>query len=65
MRGAEPAAAEPLPVPPVVPDPAKGAPQPPEGEDEVLRDREFNLDGMVPPPLVKLKIAKRSELLMS
>ena len=68
MRGAEPVAAELLPVPPVVPEPAEGAPpvpQPPEGEDEVLPDRELNLDGIVPPPLVKLhkRLAKRSELL--
>ena len=67
MRGAEPVAAEPLPVPPV-PVPVEGAPpvpQPPEGEDEVLPDRELNLDGIAPPPLVKLhrRLAKRSELL--
>ena len=29
-------------------------PQPPEGEGEVLPDRELNLDGLVPPPLMKL-----------
>ena len=68
VRGAEPVAAEPLPVPPVVPEPAEGAPpvpQPPEGEDEVLPDRELNLDGIAPPPLVKLRkrLAKRSGLL--
>ena len=37
--------------------PVEGAPlrpQPPQGEDEVLPDRELNLDGLVPPPLVKL-----------
>ena len=68
VSGVEPVAAEPLPVPPVIPEPAKGAPpepQHPEGEDAALPDRELNLDGIVPPPLVKLhrRLAKRSELL--
>ena len=47
--GAEPEAAVPPPVP--VDVPVEGAPlppQPPQGEDEVLPDRELNLDG--PPP---------------
>ena len=53
-RGAEPSAAEPPLVPPVVPvEGASPVPQPPEGEDEVLPDRELNLDGLVPPPLAR------------
>ena len=69
MRGAELVAAEPLPAPPAAPVPVEGAPppvpQPPEGEDEVLPDRELNLDGIVPPPVVKLhkRLARQSELL--
>ena len=37
----------------------------PPDDDEVLPDKELNLDGMVPPPLVNLhnRLAKRSELL--
>ena len=65
-KGAEPGAAVLPPVPADVP--AKGAPlppHPPEGEDEVLPERELNLDGLVPPPLVKLyqRLSRRSELL--
>ena len=64
-RGAEPVAAVP---PPVQPGPAKGAPLrtlSPEGEEEVLPQGELNLDGLVPPPLVKLhqRLSKRTELL--
>ena len=55
MKGAEPVGAEP---PPAAHVPVEGAPppvpQPPEGEDEVLPDRELNLDGIGPPPLLKL-----------
>ena len=64
-KGAEPAAVPP-PVPPV---PAEGAPEPPlpqEGEEvEVLPQGELNLDGLIPPPLVKLhqRLSKRTELL--
>ena len=65
-QGAEPAAA----VPPLArPVPAEGAPLPPlprEGEEgEVLPQGELNLDGLVPPPLVKLhqRLSKRTELL--
>ena len=37
----------------------------PPDDDKVLPDKELNLDGMVPPPLVKLhkRLAKRSKLL--
>ena len=65
-QGAEPAAAVPPLVPPV---PAEGAPVPPlpqEGEEvAVLPQGELNLDGLVPPPLVKLhqRLSKRTELL--
>ena len=67
MRGAKPVVLEPPQVPPAVPVPVEGAPpvpQPAEAEDEVLPDRELNLDGLVPPPLVKLhrRLAKRSDL---
>ena len=65
-QGAEPPAA----VPPLVPpEPAEGAPVPPlpqEGEEgEVLPQGELNLDGLIPPPLVKLhqRLSKRTELL--
>ena len=69
-RGAEPAGAAPPPAEAVVPQPvprqeaAPPVPPPPE-DDEVLPDKELNLDGMVPPPLVKLhkRLARRSELL--
>ena len=57
-------------VPPLVPPvPAEGAPVPPlprEGEEgEVLPQGELNLDGLIPPPLVKLhqRLSKRTELL--
>ena len=65
-QGAEPAAAVPFFVRLV---PAEGAPVPPlprEGEEgEVLPQGELNLDGLVPPPLVKLRqrLSKRTELL--
>ena len=54
--------------PPVRPVPAEGAPLPPlppEGEEEVLPQRELNLDGLVLPPLAKLhqRLSKRTELL--
>ena len=51
-----PAVAEPVLPPPTI---EKKYRQP------VVPDRELNLDGMVPPPLVKLpkRLAKRSELL--
>ena len=64
-QGAEPAA---LP-PPVHQVPAEGAPEPPlppEGDEgEALPQRELNLDGLIPPPLVKLhqRLSKRTELL--
>ena len=64
-QGAEPAAVP----PPVQPVPAEGAPEPPlppEGdEDEALPERELKLDGLIPPPLVKLhqRLSKRTELL--
>ena len=61
-RGAEPVAAVP---PPVQQGPAEGAPLPPlppEGEEVVLPQGELNLDGLVPPPLVKLH-QRLSELL--
>ena len=64
-QGAEPAAAVPPLVPPV---PAEGAPVPPlpqEGEEgEVLPPGELKLDGLIPPPLVKLhqRLSKRTEL---
>ena len=56
VRGPEEQGAEPAAVPPLVqPVPAKGAPEPPlppEGDDgEALRQRELNLDGLIPPPL--------------
>ena len=65
-KGAEPSAAVPPPV--LVEVPAEGAPlppHPPQGEDEVLPEGELNLDGLVPPPLVKLhqRLSRRSELL--
>ena len=64
-QGAEPAAVR----PPVPQESAEGAPEPPlpqEGEEgEVLPQRELNLDGLIPPPLVKLheRLSKRTELL--
>ena len=68
-RGPEPQGAVPPPAQAVVPpvpgqEAALSVPQPP-GDDEALPDRELNLDGMVPPPLVKLhkRLARRSELL--
>ena len=70
VRGLEEQGAEPAAVPPPVqPVPAKGAPEPPlppEGDDgEALPQRELNLDGLIPPPLVKLRqrLSKRTELL--
>ena len=69
VRGAEPVPAEPPPVPSAVQAPVEGAPppvpQPAEGEDEVLPDRALNLDGIAPPPVVKLhkRLARRSETL--
>ena len=69
-RGAEPVGAVPPPAQQAVPHvPQEAAPLPvllpPEGDEEVLPDRELNLDGLVSPPLVKLHklLAKRSELL--
>ena len=59
-RGAEPTGAAPPPAQAVVPHvpPQEAAPPPvplpPDGDEEVLPDRELNLDSMVPPPLVKL-----------
>ena len=55
-RGAEPVGAAPPPAEPVDPHvPQEVAPPPvplpPDGDEEVLPDRELNLDGMVPPPL--------------
>ena len=66
----EPVGAAPPPAQAVVPQaPQQEAapppvPLPPDGDEEVLPDRELNL-GMVPPPLAKLhkRLAKRSELL--
>ena len=70
VRGLEEQGAEPAAVPPPVqPVPAKGAPEPPlppEGDEgEVFPQRELNLDGLIPPPLVKLhqRLSKRTELL--
>ena len=70
MRGLEEQGAEPAAVPPPVHQvPAKGAPEPPlppEGDEgEALPQRELNLDGLIPPPLVKLhqRLSKRTELL--
>ena len=70
VQGREEQGAEPAAVPPPVQHvPAKGAPEqplPPEGdESEVLPQRELNLDGLIPPPLVKLhqRLSKRTELL--
>ena len=69
VRGLEEQGAEPVAVPPLVhPVPAKGAPEPPlppEGEGEALPQRELSLDGLIPPPLVKLhqRLSKRTELL--
>ena len=65
-QGAEPVAEVP---PPVHRVPAEGAPHPPlphEGEEgEVLPQGALSLDGLVPPPLVKLhqRLSKRTELL--
>ena len=69
-RGAEPVGAVPPPAEAAVPQPAPiqeaapPVPRPPD-DDEVLPDKELNLDGMFPPPLVKLQkhLVKRSELL--
>ena len=48
-----------------VPKQEAAPPMPPPDDDEALPDKELILDGMVPPPLVKLhkRLAKRSELL--
>ena len=64
-QGAEPAAVP----PPVQQRVAKGAPsqpQPPEHEEsEILPHGELSLDGLIPPPLVKLhqRLSRRTELL--
>ena len=64
-QGAEPAAVP----PPVQQRAAKGAPgqpQPPEHEEsETLPQGELSLDGLIPPPLVKLhqRLSRRTELL--
>ena len=70
VRGPEEQGAEPAAVPPPVhSEPAKGAPEPPlppEGDEgEALPQRVLNLDGLIPPPLVKLhqRLSKRTELL--
>ena len=70
VKGPEEQGAEPAAVPPPVhPVPAEGAPEPPlppEGDEgEALPQRELNLDGLIPPPLVKLhqRLSKRTELL--
>ena len=65
VKGPEERGAEP--PPPVPPGPAEGSlpPLPPQGDEEVLPQGELTLDGLVPPPLVKLhqKFSKRTELL--
>ena len=70
VKGPEEKGAEPAAVPPPVHQvPAEGAPEPPlppEGDEgEAPPQREMNLDGLIPPPLVKLhqRLSKRTELL--